>query len=95
MEALQRAIDLLKGPNAFAAAIGVSDSAPHMWKKRGRVPADYCPAIERETRRAGAVVTCEELRSDIDWAVLRKRVKPKARAPEERAESATADAAQE
>lgn len=33
-----------------------------------RVPAERCPDIERAT---GGQVTCEELRPDIDWAVLR------------------------
>jgi DNA-binding transcriptional regulator YdaS (Cro superfamily) len=73
MEALQRAIDQLKGPTAFASAIGVSDSAPHMWKKRGRVPAEYCPAIERAT---GGAVRCEELRPDVAWDVLREQAAP-------------------
>lgn len=33
-----------------------------------RVPAERCPAIERET---GGVVRCEDLRPDVDWAYLR------------------------
>lgn len=37
------------------------------WRHRG-VPAEYCPAIERATR---GTVRCEDLRPDIDWAVLR------------------------
>lgn len=73
MEALQRAIDLLKGPNALASAIGVSTSAPHMWKKRQRVPAEYCPAIERATSGA---VRCEDLRPDVAWDVLRMQAAP-------------------
>lgn len=31
-------------------------------------PAEYCPAIERAT---GGQVLCEDLRPDVDWAVLR------------------------
>jgi len=49
-----------------------------MWRKRGKVPAQHCPAIERETRRiatergdASLVVTCEELNDQADWAFLR------------------------
>ncbi len=38
-----------------------------MWKKRGNVPAEHCPAIERATG-----VRCEELRPDVAWSVLRK-----------------------
>jgi DNA-binding transcriptional regulator YdaS (Cro superfamily) len=45
-----------------------------------RVPAEHCPAIERATRaRAAAgddtslIVTCEELRPDVLWSVLREQ----------------------
>ena len=43
-----------------------------MWQKRGRVPAEHCPAIERAT---GGKVRCEDLRPDVDWSVLRDGVK--------------------
>jgi len=33
-----------------------------------RVPAERCPDIERAT---GGSVRCEDLRPEIDWAVLR------------------------
>lgn len=61
---------------ALAKLVGVSDNAPSMWKVRGNVPAEYCPAIERETG-----VKCEELRPDVPWSVLRTKAKP-ARASE-------------
>ena len=32
------------------------------------IPAERCPEIERVT---GGAVRCEELRPDVDWAVLR------------------------
>jgi DNA-binding transcriptional regulator YdaS (Cro superfamily) len=32
------------------------------------VPAAHCPSIERATKGA---VRCEDLRPDVDWAVLR------------------------
>lgn len=95
MEALIRAIKTLGGAPKLAEAIGVSESAPHMWKKRGNVPAEYCPAIERATKKSIDPVTCEELRPDVDWAVLRgNRVKPRDRAREERQEAASAVAAE-
>lgn len=53
---------------ALARTVGVPASLPSMWRKRGRVPAEHCPAIERAT--AGAV-RCEDLRPDVDWSVLR------------------------
>jgi DNA-binding transcriptional regulator YdaS (Cro superfamily) len=65
MEALDAAIGDL-GVTAFAARIGVAQSTVSMWKARGRVPAEACPAIERETG-----VRCERLRPDVPWEVLR------------------------
>lgn len=50
----------------FASRIGVAQSTVSMWRARGRVPGENCPAIERETG-----VRCERLRPDIPWDVLR------------------------
>lgn len=87
---LDRAARIVGTQAELARRIGASKGALNQWKDDGRrIPAEYCPAIERETRAAGTAVTCEELRADIDWSVLRKRVRPKARAPEESAESVT------
>lgn len=69
--ALERAIERAGGPVKLAGALGVSSNLPNMWKVRGKVPADYCPAIERETG-----VTCEELRPDVAWGVLRASTEP-------------------
>jgi DNA-binding transcriptional regulator YdaS (Cro superfamily) len=71
MNALDRSIEALGGVSALASAIGVAASLPSMWKKRGNVPAEHCPAIERATRERGAPVLCEELRPDVAWEVLR------------------------
>jgi DNA-binding transcriptional regulator YdaS (Cro superfamily) len=71
MTPLDRSIDVLGGVSALAALLGIAASGPSMWRARGRVPAEHCPSIERETRAAGNAVTCEELRPDVDWAVLR------------------------
>jgi len=39
------------------------------WRNLNRpVPAERCPAIEKAT---GGMVTCEELRPDVDWGFLR------------------------
>jgi len=66
MLALDEAIAKVGGVGVFAGRVGASASAPSMWKKRRRVPAEYCPAIERETG-----VVCERLRPDVAWDVLR------------------------
>lgn len=63
---LERAIAAAGGVGALAARVGAAASGPSMWKARGRVPAEYCPAIERETG-----VKCEDLRPDVAWDVLR------------------------
>lgn len=51
----------------LAAALKVTQVTVHGWA-HDRVPADRCPAIERET--AGHV-RCEDMRPDVDWSVLR------------------------
>lgn len=87
LAALRRAADALGGQAALASACGYSDRR-HVWPwfnterraKGWRVPAEHCPAIERATREAAAakqdpslIVTCEELRPDVAWDVLREQ----------------------
>lgn len=66
MQALEAAIAKAGGAGVLAALVDVSTSAPAMWKQRKRVPAEHCPAIERETG-----IRCESLRPDVPWNVLR------------------------
>jgi DNA-binding transcriptional regulator YdaS (Cro superfamily) len=66
MEALDKAIKTAGGVGALADRIGVAASLPSMWRKRGSVPAEHCPAIERETG-----VKCELLNPRVAWDVLR------------------------
>lgn len=76
--AAERAIDLLGGPVKAARALNVKDhrhQTVQSWL-RNRVPAEYCPAIERETRALGEPVLCEELRPDVQWSVLREQAAP-------------------
>jgi DNA-binding transcriptional regulator YdaS (Cro superfamily) len=67
-DALDRACEIAGSATSLAARIGTVQSSISNWRARGRVPAEWCVAIERET--AGAV-TVEELRPDVDWAVIR------------------------
>lgn len=61
---------------ALADALGVSAKTVWAWVNRPMyVPAEYCPSIEKAT---SGVVTCEDLRPDVDWAFLRSTVKRKA-----------------
>jgi len=65
-----KAIEIAGGVTKFAKAMtpsGLSRMTVYLWKKPGgRVPAEYCPDIERLTG-----VKCEELRPDVAWWVLR------------------------
>lgn len=74
--AAARAIAVLGGPVAAARILRVKDERYQTVQSwiANRVPSDYCPTIERETRLRGDVVSCEELRSDVAWAVLREQV---------------------
>jgi DNA-binding transcriptional regulator YdaS (Cro superfamily) len=68
MKNLQKAIDCVGSQAELASDIDVTPQAVHNWLRRGNVPAEHCPAIERAT--AGAV-RCEDLRPDVEWAYLR------------------------
>ena len=67
---LNQAIAHMGGQTALAQAVNVKQQQVWNWINRGagRVPAEHCPAIERAT---GGAVRCEDLRPDVDWAVLR------------------------
>lgn len=68
MDHLLRAYKIIGTQAALAKAIGVVPQVVNNWQRRGNIPAEYCPAIERAT--AGQV-KCEDLRPDVDWSVLR------------------------
>ena len=71
--ALQLAAEVLGGQAALADACGYPDRR-HVWpwfNTDRRVPAEKCPLIERATKATGREVTCEELRPDVEWSVLR------------------------
>jgi DNA-binding transcriptional regulator YdaS (Cro superfamily) len=80
--ALRRAADVLGGQAALAAACGYTDRR-HVWpwfNTDRRVLPEKCPLIERATRAKAAeannpslIVTCEELRTDVAWDVLREQ----------------------
>lgn len=83
MKALESAIECLGGVVKLASALGIGQPVVSNWRARGNVPAEHCPAIERETRRIAAergdpslIVTCEQLRPDVAWEVLRLQAAP-------------------
>lgn len=68
-KAISKACAVIGGQAKMARAINVSPPTVNQWCNGVRqVPAERCPAIERAT---GGTVRCEELRPDVDWAVLR------------------------
>lgn len=73
-QALRRAAEILGGQAALATALGYDDRR-HVWpwfNTDRKIPAEHCPKVERATRAKGDPVTCEELRPDVAWEVLRK-----------------------
>ena len=70
--AIDKAIDLLGGVSSAARALQVNNYQTVQQWRLSSVPAERCPDIEAATN---GVVTCEELRPDVNWAVLRKRRK--------------------
>ncbi len=69
--ALRRAISEFHTLLDFAAVLGVRYQNVQAWFKN-RVPAQYCPLIERAVHGR---VLCEELRPDIEWGYLRSTKK--------------------
>jgi DNA-binding transcriptional regulator YdaS (Cro superfamily) len=68
-----RAIAILGGPVQAARLLDVPNhryQTVQSWLKT-RVPAEYCPVIEKLTRELGDEVRCESIRSDVEWGVLR------------------------
>lgn len=67
--AIQAATEAVGGQAALARLLKVKPPTVNQWVKGERqVPAEQCPAIERETKGA---VRCEALRPDVAWDVLR------------------------
>ncbi|GAB3125182.1 hypothetical protein GCM10027288_58000 [Bordetella tumbae] len=72
---LDRAARVIGSAAALARLLGVTRGAVTQYKEQGRrIPAEHCPIIERETKARGEAVTCEALRPDVDWSVLRQAV---------------------
>lgn len=64
--ALNSAITAAGGISAFAKSLNLSSHAVAQQWRLNQVPANHCPDIEALTG-----VRCEELRPDVNWAVLR------------------------
>lgn len=81
VDALNRAAKIAGGQSSLASKLsktrgGEPITAARVWNwvnREEKAPAEFCPDIESLTG-----VRCEELRPDVNWAVLRKNKKPKA-----------------
>jgi len=59
--------DEFGGTVKFSRLVGATPQQVTNWLAR-KVPAEWCPIIEEATQRK---LRCEDLRPDVDWAVLR------------------------
>jgi DNA-binding transcriptional regulator YdaS (Cro superfamily) len=67
--ALDRVVTILGGTKlAMARALGLKNYQTIQSWYENRVPAEYCPQIERLTN---GEVRCEDLNDEVDWAYLR------------------------
>lgn len=67
MTAIKRVIKEAGGLRAVSNYFGISLRAVSKWSA-GNVPVERCPDLEQLTK---GKVTCEELRPDVNWAILR------------------------
>ncbi len=65
-----KAAEIIGSQVALASMLGTSKQNISSWIRNSRIPAEYCPDIERLTN---GQVSCEELRPDINWSVLRNK----------------------
>lgn len=67
---LFRACQVAGGLTSLAKLLDVKPPTIYQWLNASRpLPAERCVQIEEVT---GGAVRCEELRPDVNWAVLRK-----------------------
>ena len=72
---LARAVEIVGSKAELAARLNLTRAAVWQWSMQGRkVPAEYCPSIERMTN---GLVTCEQLRPDVEWSYIRGTKKRK------------------
>jgi DNA-binding transcriptional regulator YdaS (Cro superfamily) len=66
---IKQVVKQFGGPSKLAVTLGVTPQAVCFWRDgKRRFPAEQCMVIERISKGAWR---CEQLRPDLDWAVLR------------------------
>jgi len=73
---IKEALDRAGGVAAVAAHFQISPVSVYEWIKRGLVPAEKCPEIEK---LSGGTARCEDMNCRVDWAYLRAPSLPAAR----------------
>jgi uncharacterized protein ydas len=68
MKGIERAVTICNGQSALARACGTSQAAVGKWLNGGKMDVKYIPAIIKATE---GKVRAEDLRPDVDWAVIR------------------------
>lgn len=69
MTSIEKAIFVVGSASKLSRELGVTVQAVCFWRDgKRKTPADLCPDIERVTNGA---VRCEDLRPDVNWALLR------------------------
>jgi DNA-binding transcriptional regulator YdaS (Cro superfamily) len=61
----------LGGPVSIGRHLGIRSQAVSLWIRKDRIPADRVPQLERLARELGSDVRAEQMRPDIEWAVIR------------------------
>ena len=61
----------LGGPVSIGRHLGIRSQAVSLWIRKDRIPADRVPQLERLARQLGSDVRAEQMRPDIEWAVIR------------------------
>ncbi|WP_225784694.1 YdaS family helix-turn-helix protein [Xenophilus sp. Marseille-Q4582] len=65
--AIDRAVKVLGSQTALAQACGKAQGHVSHWLKVGRIPPEYCPAVELATHARGELVPCEDLCQGEPW----------------------------
>lgn len=65
---IKEALDRAGGVAAVAAHFQISPVSVYEWIKRGLVPAEKCPEIEK---LSGGTARCEDMNCRVDWGYLR------------------------
>lgn len=67
-KAIEKAISGIGSQQILAKACGVSQQTVSLWLNGGKMDVKYIPAIIKATE---GKVRAEDLRPDVDWAVIR------------------------